>query len=206
MASKANLVMDQGSNFSATITLTDGDGNLIDMSGFTGSSQMRKSYSSVNSTSIGVTINTTAATITLTLDSPNTALITPGRYVYDVDIMSSLNVTSRILEGIVTVTPAVTKSENNPTYYSLLVANVQGSFYTGDIVYQSNGSANISGVVYKSELLLTEIANTMVIKISSSNGAFIPSANSAVRIYSANSVSNTIANGSILTVTRLVAP
>ena len=32
MATKANLVMDQGAEFSATITLTDEAGNLIDLS------------------------------------------------------------------------------------------------------------------------------------------------------------------------------
>jgi len=206
MASKANLVMDQGSNFSATITLTDADGNLVDMTGFTGSSQMRKTYSSINSTSIGVSINTDAATITLTLDSPNTTVISPGRYVYDVDVTSSANVTSRIIEGIVTVTPSVTKNANLQTYYSLLVANAQGSFYAGDTVYQSNGSANISGTVYKSETLLTEIANTMILKISGSNGAFITTQSASFRLNSANNVSNTVANGSVLTVTSMVAP
>jgi hypothetical protein len=206
MASKANLVMDQGSNFSVTITLTDENGDLVSLSGFTGTSQMRKSYSSLNAVSFGVSLDANLATITLTLDAPNTAVIPAGRYVYDVDVISAANVSSRIIEGIVTVTPSVTKSVSIPTYYGILVSNVQGSFYTGDVVYQSNGSANVSGTIYNTEILLTEIANTMMIYVANSNGAFITTTGPTNRINSANSISNTTANGSVLTVTTRVTP
>lgn len=206
MASKANLVMDQGSNFNVTITLTDENGNLIDLSGFTGYGAMRKSYSSINATSFGVSLNSTGGTITLTLDSQNTAAVTPGRYVYDIDVISSANVVSRILEGIVTVTPSVVKFVNNQIYYSLLVANTQGAFYYGDIVYQSNGSANVSGRVYTSNKLVTEIANTYVIKVANTTGAFIVTSNASYRLYSANTTTNNSVNGTILSVTTQVAP
>ena len=206
MASKANLVMDQGSNFNVTITLTDENGNSIDLSGFTGYGAMRKTYSSINTTAFGVSLNNLSGTITLTLDSQNTASVTAGRYVYDIDVISASNVVSRILEGMVTVTPSVIKFANNQTYYSLLVANTQGEFYDGDIVYQSNGSANVSGTVYRSNALVTEIANTFVLKVANTTGAFIVSSNTNYKLYSANTVTNNSVNGTILSVTTQVAP
>jgi hypothetical protein len=34
----------------------------------------------------------------------------PGRYVYDIEAVSGANVITRVIEGIVTVTPEVTKA------------------------------------------------------------------------------------------------
>jgi hypothetical protein len=109
MASKAYLVMDQGADFSATITLTDDAGNLINIKDFTGRSQFRKSYTSSNYKEFGVSLDSNTSTITLTMNSANTANVVAGRYVYDLEVISSANVVSRLLEGILTVTPQVTK-------------------------------------------------------------------------------------------------
>jgi hypothetical protein len=43
------------------------------------------------------------------MTAANTASLTPGRYVYDVIITSSANVVTRVVEGIVTVLPSVTR-------------------------------------------------------------------------------------------------
>jgi hypothetical protein len=109
MATKANLVMDQGADFSATITLTDESGNLIDLSGYTGRSQMRKFYTSNTYYTFDVTLNANTASILLTMSAANTNQISSGRYVYDLEVISGGSVVSRILEGIVTVTPQVTR-------------------------------------------------------------------------------------------------
>ena len=110
MATKANLVIDQGTTFSSTLNLTDEFGNPLSLNGFTASSQMRKWYTSSTFVSFNTIINTTAGTITLELDADNTYNLTPGRYVYDVDITeNSTSTVSRVVEGIVTVTPTVTR-------------------------------------------------------------------------------------------------
>ena len=46
---------------------------------------------------------------TLTLSSSATGSLTAGRYVYDVEITSDAAVVSRVVEGIVTVNPQVTR-------------------------------------------------------------------------------------------------
>ena len=110
-AAYTNLYMEQGTSFSTTITLDDVYGNVYDLVGYTASSQMRKSYYSANATAVFTTsINGTNGIITLELTPQQTANIAPGRYVYDAIIVDSIrNITTRVLEGIIEVTPRVTR-------------------------------------------------------------------------------------------------
>lgn len=109
MATKANLVIDQGSTFSSDLNLTDENGDPLTLTGYTANSQIRKWYSSTNAAATFTTsINTTSAVITLSLTASETSNLVAGRYVYDVEISSGSEV-SRIVEGIVTVTPQVTR-------------------------------------------------------------------------------------------------
>lgn len=108
MATKLNLLVDQGADFATTINLNDNTGAAIDLSAFTGRAQMRKHYTSSNAVNIDVATSNTGV-ITLSLSSAVTANIVAGRYVYDVELVDSSNAVSRIVEGIVTVTPNVTR-------------------------------------------------------------------------------------------------
>lgn len=109
MATKANLVIDQGSTYSVTLDLTDENGDVIDLNGYVANSQIRKWYtSSTPSASFTTSINAASGELTLSLTANQTSNLVAGRYVYDVEITQS-DVVSRIVEGIVTVTPQVTK-------------------------------------------------------------------------------------------------
>lgn len=107
MAIKANIIVDQGSNYSTTITLTDDDDNVINLTGYTANAQIKKTYTSSTATPFTTSINATAGIITLSLTSTASANLVAGRYVYDVLLKSSDNVKSRAVEGIITVTPRV---------------------------------------------------------------------------------------------------
>ena len=109
MATKANLVIDQGTTFSTTVTVTDDDGSPLVLSDYTGAAQLRKHYTSSNSVSFSVSVSGLTGEITLSLTANATTSIVPGRYVYDCEITSPGGVVSRILEGIATVTPEVTR-------------------------------------------------------------------------------------------------
>ena len=110
MATKANLVIDQGTTYSATLNLTDENGDPLNLSGFTANSQIRKWYTSSNSVAFTTSINVSSGEITLFLTSNQTSNLASGRYVYDVEITeTSTNAISRIVEGIVTVTPSCTR-------------------------------------------------------------------------------------------------
>jgi hypothetical protein len=108
MAQKVNLVIDQGTTFSTTFDIKDDAGAPIDFTGYTGSAQIRKHYTSSNAVSFTVSANSSGV-ITLSLTSNATSNLTAGRYVYDVEMVAPGNTTSRIVEGIVTLTPQVTR-------------------------------------------------------------------------------------------------
>jgi len=109
MAIKANLIIDQGTTYSTTIDVTDDNDVPINLSGYTGSAQLRKHYSSSNSTIFTVSLAPLDGIVILSLTSTQTAALKAGRYVYDVELTNTSNVVSRIVEGIVTVTPQVTR-------------------------------------------------------------------------------------------------
>lgn len=109
MATKANLVIDQGSSFSTSIVLTDNDGVALNLTGYTGAAQIRKHYTSSTAVTFTVTIDALNGEVGLSLTSTQTAAIAAGRYVYDVELTIG-SLVSRVIEGIITVTPEVTKT------------------------------------------------------------------------------------------------
>jgi hypothetical protein len=109
MAIKANLQIDQGADFSTEIDVLDDNGDVVNLTGYSGAAQMRKHYTSSTSTNFTVAVNALAGTVTLSMNAVTSANVTPGRYVYDCELTSSSNVVSRLVEGIVTVTPQVTR-------------------------------------------------------------------------------------------------
>lgn len=109
MATRVNIVIDQGTDFETSITLTDASGDQLDVTGMTAASQIRKTHSSSNSVSFITALANNTGSLTLSLNNSTTSSMTAGRYVYDVELTDSSNVVSRILEGVVTVTPEVTR-------------------------------------------------------------------------------------------------
>lgn len=109
MATKANLVIDQGSTFSTDITLTDENGDLLNLNGYSANSQIRKWYTSSNAAAVFATsMNVEYGVITLSLTANQTNNLVAGRYVYDVELNDGTTY-SRIVEGVITVTPQVTR-------------------------------------------------------------------------------------------------
>jgi len=109
MATKSNLTIDQGSNYSITVDLTTANGSAMDLAGYTGRGQMRKSPSSSTAKDFTVAVANNGI-VTLSMSAAYTANITAGRWLYDVEVISDSDVVTRVLEGIVTVTPEITRS------------------------------------------------------------------------------------------------
>ena len=109
MATRVNILIDQGTDFTTSVSLTDNNGAQLDLTGITAASQKRKTHSSSNSTSFTTALANNTGTLTLSLNNSVTSSLSAGRYVYDVELTDSSSVVSRILEGIVTVTPEVTR-------------------------------------------------------------------------------------------------
>lgn len=111
MATKANLIVDQGSSFNVSIDITDQNDEGIDLTGYTGASQIRKTYTSSSYTPFTVALGANGQ-VSLSLTAAQTANLVAGRYLYDVELTSSGNTVTRVVEGIVTVTPQITKNAN----------------------------------------------------------------------------------------------
>jgi len=106
-----DLYIDAGTDFRSNVDMLADDGTAINVAGYTFQSQIRKSFFSVNATAnIVMTIaNAANGNVYMSLDAANTANIAPGRYMYDILVTDSSNVKSRLVEGILTVTPRVSK-------------------------------------------------------------------------------------------------
>jgi endoglucanase Acf2 len=113
MAAKANIVIDQGTDYSTSIIVSDENGDVVDLTGYTGVGQVRKHYTSSTAYDFTITFSANRAEGIVTISMPRsvTANLEAGRYVYDVEITdTNANNTTRLVEGIITVTPEVSRS------------------------------------------------------------------------------------------------
>lgn len=110
MATVSNLYLDQGSDFSVIVTLNNQNGTPINLTGYTVASQFRKSYQSSSATSFTATVHDALlGKVRLQLSAAASSAIQPGRYLYDVEVTSSENEKKRALEGILVITPEITR-------------------------------------------------------------------------------------------------
>lgn len=112
MSTYIEYYMDQGTTFSNNVTIKNvSTSAAINISGYTFTSQLRKSFYSANSAAnlVCTIINAANGIFLVSLDSANTANIPAGRYVFDIKMKDSANIVSRPIEGLIFVTPQVTK-------------------------------------------------------------------------------------------------
>lgn len=109
MAVYSNLTVDQGTDFTMSVDVTDTDGDALNLTGFTVAGQVRRSYFSTTAVNFTCAVsNATSGIITVSLSGTQSDAMKAGRYVYDVEI--DLNGTkTRVLEGQLEVTPGVTR-------------------------------------------------------------------------------------------------
>ena len=110
MAVYANLTVDQGTDFSSAVDVTDSDGDPVSLVGYTVAGQIRKHYNSSTKVDFVATVsNATAGIVSLSLSAATTNAMKAGRYVYDVEITNAGGTKTRVLEGQLEIMPAVTK-------------------------------------------------------------------------------------------------
>jgi len=117
MARYEELTIDQGTDVSIDLYLTNKDGSVKDLSGFSAAAKMSTRYGTSDSDKVAfaayVTVPPTDGIVNLSLTNVVTnALNTRKRYVYDVEISyvdsDSNTIVERVLEGLITVNPSVT--------------------------------------------------------------------------------------------------
>jgi len=111
MATISNLFIDQDADFTTTVTVNDSNGSALDLTGYTALAMIRKTYQSSTATtftSAFVSPRTTGQ-ITISLTDVQTAALEDGRYVYDLVITDASGIKTRVVEGIATVSPSVSR-------------------------------------------------------------------------------------------------
>ena len=110
MATISNIYIDQGSDFSAIVTLNNQDGTPINLTSATVASQFRKSYRSSTATNFTVAIyNASLGQIRMQLSATASSGVIAGRYLYDVEVVFPTGEKKRALEGIVVINPEITR-------------------------------------------------------------------------------------------------
>jgi hypothetical protein len=107
---RSDLSIYQGDDYSAIVTVRNADGTPADISGYTALAQIRRAPADADSVVVQ-TMTTVVASpnINLSLTNAQTQALT-GRYVWDLQIISSTGAITTILAGRVTVTAEVTRA------------------------------------------------------------------------------------------------
>ena len=101
-----NLTMYQGSNFEKVFTAKDANNSNVTISTGTCASKMKKNHTSWI---MSFTAAVTGSNVTITANATQTANMSSGLYVYDVEYTQSDEVTKeRVVEGMITILPEST--------------------------------------------------------------------------------------------------
>ena len=109
-----NLTINTGADFNSTFKILEVDRSDFDLTGYSGSSQMRKS-AAVGSTTIAAATftigftSTTEGEFKISLGSTETRSLKNGRYVYDI-LVGSASTVYRIVEGNILVQTGVSSA------------------------------------------------------------------------------------------------
>lgn len=104
VAGTYNMIVDQGSTFTRSITYNDSAGNPINLTGYTAKMQVRETIDSatvvleLSTTNGRIALGGVAGTISLTVPAANMNFAS-GQYAYDLELTSAGGVVTRIIMG-----------------------------------------------------------------------------------------------------------
>ena len=115
MAAKQNFTIEQGASFNQPLIWKAQSGQAIKLGGWAAKMQLRKTVDDQNvilelSTENGrIALGATTGVIALSVTDEDTALLTPGTYVYDLLMSAPDGSKTRLIEGSVLVKAGVTR-------------------------------------------------------------------------------------------------
>lgn len=110
-----DIIVEQGATFTLAMTWKDSAGSAVNLTGYTARMQVRPAADSTGTlltltTENGrIALGGAAGTITLTVAASDTAALTAGTGVYDIELVSGGGVVTRLLQGSVTISREVTR-------------------------------------------------------------------------------------------------
>lgn len=110
-----NLTVEQGTTFSQRLTWKI-NSNAVDLTGYTARMKVRVPnrrdkeplLSFTTSTGGGITLGGSAGTIDISISAATTAALVPAKYTYDLELVSSGGVVTRLVKGTFIVVAEVT--------------------------------------------------------------------------------------------------
>lgn len=110
MSGKLDLTIEQGTTFSRTITIKDANDVVVDITNDTFAGQVRKRHQSgvAEATMTFAITDGANGEVTASISATDTSSMDTGDFVYDIEWTSGSTV-RRLLEGLATVTPEVTR-------------------------------------------------------------------------------------------------
>jgi len=109
LATVANIFIDQGSDYSAIVNVVGSNGQPIDLTGYTVEAQIRKFHGSSAEYCFNATVADAAAgKVRLRLTATESQAMLPGRWLYDVRVISPANIKRRVIEGVVQLVAQIT--------------------------------------------------------------------------------------------------
>ena len=116
MATISNLVIDANADYSSTVTISsiasDGTETPFDLTGYTVTASIRKTFASTTATAFDITIDPdpTTGSVVIGLSDVQSGTLDRGRYVWDMIVTSAGGLITRVVQGLATVNPSVTRS------------------------------------------------------------------------------------------------
>lgn len=112
-----DIIVDQGATLLRSIGLKNAAKKSVPLNGYTGVMEIR--YLKTESPDViltlttengGIEVNPTAGTVLIIASPAQTAAISPGKYVYDLEMTeTSTGTVTKVIQGNLTVRPEVTK-------------------------------------------------------------------------------------------------
>ena len=113
-ATTYDILIEQGATYSQVVTYKE-SGVAVNLTGYTARMQVRSTLESATTvveltTANGrITLGGAAGTITLTISATDTASLTAGRGVYDLELVSGSGIVTRLVQGVATISRNVTR-------------------------------------------------------------------------------------------------
>lgn len=115
VAGQYNIIADQGATFTRNVHWFAADGSPVNLTDYTARMQVRERYVSstpvlsLTSPSNGIVLGGSSGTVVVTASATAMAGVSSGDYVYDLEMVASNGVVTRLLQGTFKVRPEVTR-------------------------------------------------------------------------------------------------
>lgn len=109
MAIRRDLTINQGETYSVSLFIVDDNDLPLNLTGYTGASQIRRHPTSLTAYNFNVIITAIGGIVTMSLSAVGSAAIPAGRYVYDCKITDTNGKVTIIAFGLTEMIAGVTR-------------------------------------------------------------------------------------------------